>query len=220
MPKVKLPRKSTHVDMTAMCDVAFLLLTFFMLTTKFKPVEPIMVITPASISQKLLPESNIVVVEISKDGRVFFDMDNKPKRLKLIQDLNNSYHLGLSADDLNEYAIGGSMGFPLNELKNYLSLPVDQQKNIKQPGIPVDTAINIATNQLDAWIKYALTANGNDKRLEFCIKADDGTKYPVVKEVMNTLEENQQRKLHLVTSLEKIPTGSVAWKEQQASLGK
>ncbi|MEY4291989.1 MAG: hypothetical protein RIQ61_366, partial [Bacteroidota bacterium] len=33
MPKVKIPRKSTVVDMTAMCDVAFLLLTFFMLAT-------------------------------------------------------------------------------------------------------------------------------------------------------------------------------------------
>ena len=35
MPKVKIPRKSTAVDMTAMCDVAFLLLTFFMLTSNF-----------------------------------------------------------------------------------------------------------------------------------------------------------------------------------------
>ena len=41
MPKVKVPRKSTNIDMTAMCDVSFLLLTFFMLTTKFKADEPV-----------------------------------------------------------------------------------------------------------------------------------------------------------------------------------
>ncbi len=46
MPKVKMPRKSTLIDMTAMCDVAFLLLTFFMLATKFKPDEPVAVVTP------------------------------------------------------------------------------------------------------------------------------------------------------------------------------
>ena len=221
MPKVKLPRKSTHVDMTAMCDVAFLLLTFFMLTTKFKPQDPVTVVTPSSISTKLLPETNIVMIEISKDGKVFFDLDNKPKRLQLIENLNTSYKLGLTPDEINEYAIGGSVGMPFNQLKNYLSLPVDQQKSVDQPGIPIDTAVNVGTNQLDQWVKYFMNVDqGENRATSWCIKADDNTKYPIVREVMNTLEENGQLKLHLVTSLEKIPTGTVAWKEQQASIGK
>jgi biopolymer transport protein ExbD len=222
MPKVKLPRKSTHVDMTAMCDVAFLLLTFFMLTTKFKPQDPIAVVTPASISTKLLPETNIVMIEISKDGRVFFDLDNKPKRKALIEKLNSSYKLGLTPDQINQYAIGGSLGMPLNQLKNFFSLPMDQQKSVIQPGIPIDTAVNVATNQLDQWIKYIMSVNTEigDRATSWCIKADDNTKYPIVKEVMNTLEENGQLKLHLVTSLEKVPAGTYAWKEQQASVGK
>ena len=47
MGRAKLPRKSTNIDMTAMCDVAFLLLSFFILTTKFKPAEAIAVETPS-----------------------------------------------------------------------------------------------------------------------------------------------------------------------------
>ncbi|HVB02983.1 MAG TPA: biopolymer transporter ExbD [Chitinophagaceae bacterium] len=217
MPKVKLPRKSTHVDMTAMCDVAFLLLTFFMLTTKFKPVEPIAVVTPSSISTKLLPETNIATIEISKDGRVFFDMDNKSRRMQLIQALNGSFHLGLTSDEMVDYAIAGSLGIPFNQLKNYLNLPVDQQKSIIQPGIPIDTAINVPTNELDQWVKYAFNIN---PELDWVIKADDNTRYPVVKEVMNTLEENNHRKIHLITSLEKIPPGTVAWKEQNVPVKK
>src|SRR5699024_10165710 len=72
MPKVKIARKSTLVDMTPMSDVAFLLVTFFMLTTKFKPQEPVEVITPSAISTTILPESNVAMATISKDGRVFF----------------------------------------------------------------------------------------------------------------------------------------------------
>ena len=75
MSKVKVPRKSTSVDMTAMTDVAFLLLTFFMLATKFKPDEPVIVDTPSSISEIKLPESDIMLLTIDKDGRVFFGID-------------------------------------------------------------------------------------------------------------------------------------------------
>ena len=66
MPKIKVPRKSTFVDMTAMCDVAFLLLTFFMLTAKFRPQEAVMVDIPASISKIKVPESNIALVHVDR----------------------------------------------------------------------------------------------------------------------------------------------------------
>ena len=51
MPKVKPVRHTPLVDMTAMTDVAFLLLTFFMLTAKMKPQEPVVIDTPSSISE-------------------------------------------------------------------------------------------------------------------------------------------------------------------------
>jgi biopolymer transport protein ExbD len=84
MSKVKVPRKSTVVDMTAMTDVAFLLLTFFMLATKFKPDEPVTVTTPSSISEIKLPETDILLLTIDKDSRVFFAMDGEANRLELL----------------------------------------------------------------------------------------------------------------------------------------
>ena len=83
MAKHKLPRKSTHIDMTAMCDVAFLLLTFFMLATKFKPDEPVVVKTPSSISDIIMPENSILLT-VDPSGKVFFDYDNKKAKAILI----------------------------------------------------------------------------------------------------------------------------------------
>jgi biopolymer transport protein ExbD len=88
MSKHKLPRKSTHIDMTAMCDVAFLLLTFFMLATKFKPDEPVVVKTPSSTSEIILPDNSILLTVDSK-GQVFFDYDNKKAKKDLINRVND-----------------------------------------------------------------------------------------------------------------------------------
>jgi len=83
MPKINVARKSTSVDMTAMCDVAFLLLTFFMLATKFKPDEPVVVKTPSSTSDIILPDNSILLTVDAK-GQVFFDYDNKKAKKALI----------------------------------------------------------------------------------------------------------------------------------------
>ena len=72
MPKAKLKRKSTWVDMTAMCDVAFLLLTFFMLTSNFVKKEPVLVTTPASVSEIKIPETNIMTILVDKTGKIAF----------------------------------------------------------------------------------------------------------------------------------------------------
>ncbi|NNU63679.1 biopolymer transporter ExbD, partial [Ochrobactrum soli] len=61
MARPKIPRKSTNIDMTAMCDVAFLLLSFFILTTKFKPAEAIAVVTPSSVAAKVAPDKDFVL---------------------------------------------------------------------------------------------------------------------------------------------------------------
>lgn len=87
MPKVKVPRKSTRIDMTAMCDVAFLLLTFFMLTSNFVAKEPIVVAVPSSISEIKIPETDIATVLIDKSGKVFFGLDAQQDRKELLDQI-------------------------------------------------------------------------------------------------------------------------------------
>jgi len=66
-----------------MVDVAFLLLTFFMLTTQFKPPDTVQIILPTSHSAFKLPESDVMTVTISKDNRLFLGVDNQYVRTKI-----------------------------------------------------------------------------------------------------------------------------------------
>jgi len=76
MPRIKKKRVNVAVDMTPLVDVAFLLLTFFMLTTQFKPPEEVEIILPSSHSEIKLPESNTMTLHISKDGVIFLGFDS------------------------------------------------------------------------------------------------------------------------------------------------
>jgi biopolymer transport protein ExbD len=83
MPKFKKPRINVRVDMTPMVDVAFLLLTFFMLTTQFRPPEEVTIVLPKSHSSFKLPESDVMIVTISKDNRVFLGLDSQKLRARI-----------------------------------------------------------------------------------------------------------------------------------------
>ena len=214
MPKVKMPRKSTNIDMTAMCDVAFLLLTFFMLATKFKPDEPVTVVTPSSINTTLLPDSDVLLFTVDKDGRVFFSMDGQPKRRKLIEDLNTQYKLGLDEKEMKNFVTGASVGAPIKDLKAYLALSEEQRKTSGlDKGIPTDSA----NGELGAWIDYGNAAQGtNLNKVKYCIKADNQTPYPKIKEILDTFKKKKIQKLNLVTNLEEAPKGTAAWEEANA----
>ena len=75
MAKHKKKRLGTRIDMTPMVDVAMLLLTFFMMTTQFKPPEDVEVIIPASHSQFKLPESHIMMVYVNREGKIYLGVD-------------------------------------------------------------------------------------------------------------------------------------------------
>ena len=67
------------IDMTAMCDVAFLLLSFFILTTKFKPDEAVEIATPSSVAAKAAPEDKSFMVNIDREGKVFLQISDDIK---------------------------------------------------------------------------------------------------------------------------------------------
>lgn len=199
--------------MTPMCDVAFLLLTFFMLTTKFKPDEPVQVITPAAISTTLLPESHVALITISKDGRVYFGLDDQNQRAQLIKDISQQYKLGLDAQQVKNYTLASSVGMPINKLKQFLDLTPEKQKEYHQDGIPVDSA----TQELSQWIDYTVNVNNNNPDLQFVIKADDNTKFDVVNKVLDIMKKDNHNKLHLITSMKTIPEGTPAYETAKKS---
>ncbi|HQE13063.1 MAG TPA: biopolymer transporter ExbD [Flavipsychrobacter sp.] len=216
MPKLKMPRKSTNVDMTAMCDVAFLLLTFFMLATKFKPDEPVTVVTPNSISDIPLPDDDIMLITVDPNGRIFFSVDNQNVRENIIRDVAEYKGLNLDENQVKAFKYGSSVGVPFNQLKSYLTLPTDEQKAIDKTttGIPVDSVADSETNELGAWIRIA---RNNNPRIRIAIKADGNATYPEVQKVIKTLEGWKIFKFNLITGLKAIPQGTAAY---DASMGR
>ncbi len=212
MPKLKLPRKSTNVDMTAMCDVAFLLLTFFMLATKFKPDEPVTVVTPNSISDIPLPDVDIMMITIDPNGRLFFSVDNQGIRENIIRDINEYKNLGLNDAEIKAFKYGSSVGVPFNQLKSYLDAPGNEQKAFDKTttGIPVDTVADSDQNELGAWIRVA---RNNNPRLRITIKADADAAYPDIQKVIKTLEGWKIFKFNLITGLKAIPKGTAAYEQ-------
>jgi len=105
MGKVKVHRASTSIDMTPMVDLAFLLVTFFMLTTKFAPEEPLAVDMPSSVSEIKLPDTDILTISISKEGAVFFNMDGKYNRQELLERMGEKYNIQFSSEEVHSFSV-------------------------------------------------------------------------------------------------------------------
>jgi biopolymer transport protein ExbD len=199
MAKVKLPRKSTAVDMTAMCDVAFLLLTFFMLTSNFTQKEPVIVNTPSSISEIKIPERNIMTVLVDKTGQVFFGIDGQEKRIELLQKMGDAYSIQFDDRELKEFSLISRFGVPIEQMKAFLALkPADRDLRENAVGIPCDSL----NNQFKNWVRFARIVN---PQIRIAIKADQTTAYPVIKNVMNTMQDLDENRYNLITSLEQNP---------------
>jgi biopolymer transport protein ExbD len=206
MPKVKVPRKSTSVDMTAMCDVAFLLLSFFILTTKFKSDDGLGVVTPNSVSTKATDDKNVVMVTMDKEGKAYFSVgdNNTAEKQDIIDMIDQGKNLGLTAKEKAAFARSGSyVGVPFSMLKSFLNLTADQVKNYKSPGIPLDTA----NNELTVWMNAATRAFTGSK-MNLLVKGDNNAKYPTFKGVIDAFKRNEIFKFSMVTNPEGVPEGT------------
>jgi len=161
MGRAKLPRKSTNIDMTAMCDVAFLLLSFFILTTKFKPAEAIAVTTPSSVAAKVAPDKDIVLITIDKDGKVFLTLDNEQIKEVVANSLNTTMNLGVNVQAFKK---AGFYGAPFSGLASFLQIPEEKRKGDLLPGIPVKDSTD---NQLNTWIRVIKDAYMGKKNESF-----------------------------------------------------
>ena len=88
MPKIKKKRLGFKLDMTPMVDVAMLLLTFFMMTPPFRPEEATAIDLPSSHAPFKMPETDIMIVTINKEGRVFLGVDSQKLRAQLFGEAN------------------------------------------------------------------------------------------------------------------------------------
>ena len=216
MSRPKLPRKSTSIDMTAMCDVAFLLLSFFILTTKPKASEAIVVTTPSSVASKTAPEKDVVLVTIDKKGKVFLSIEDKSVKAAIVEIINKTKNLTLDAKAFeNEDFFGTS----LNQLPQFLALPKESLKGDLLPGIPVDSTKG--PNELTEWMSFVHTAYENKgSKLNLLLKGDNDSKYPSFKGVIDAFKKNDFLKFQMVTNPESIPMGSELYKQPHADESK
>lgn len=213
MPRPKIARKSTAVDMTAMCDVAFLLLSFFILATKFKPAEAITVETPSSVASKVAPEKDVTLISMTKDGKVFVSLDNEEVKEEVANQLNTVNGANLSPADIAAFKKANFFGTPISQLKSVLQIPTDKLKADALPGIPTQ---DTAHNELTAWMRAIVAAHASTRtKLNVLLKGDNDSKYPIFSAVKTALLKNDQPKFQMITNAEGVPEGTDLWRKFQ-----
>jgi biopolymer transport protein ExbD len=211
MARPKIARKSTSVDMTAMCDVAFLLLSFFILTTKFKAAEAVEVTTPSSVSSKVAPEKDVTLISVTKDGKVFVSLDNEEVKGELANQLNSSAGAALSPADIAAFKKASFFGTPISQLKSALQIPADKLNSATLPGVPVQ---DTAHNELITWMNAIVTAHSStNTKLNLIVKGDNLAKYPVFKNVITAFKKSDQFKFSMITNPESVPNGTDLWRK-------
>jgi biopolymer transport protein ExbD len=186
-----------------MCDVAFLLLTFFILTATAKVPEPLPVDTPSSTVQTKLPDTDLAMLTVGKsDGKeqVFFGVKGKEIRMATLDYMAQKYKMTFTDQERTQFSLVDEFGVPIEGLKQLLAMKsADRAKKGVQPGIPCDSL----NNQLQDWVQYARKANidVNQKELQFAIKGDAKEEYPQIKKVMDILQDQKINSFNLVTGL-------------------
>ncbi|GAB4143713.1 MAG: biopolymer transporter ExbD [Bacteroidia bacterium] len=213
MPKIKVPRSSPSLDMTPMVDLAFLLVTFFMLTATMRTPEPVIVDTPSSISDVVLPK-NTLLVTIDTAGRVFFNMEGRDVRKAMLQRMMNKFpNVKFTEEQVNKFGAMQSFGVPIEDLPAYIDGDEAKRKEMdfKTKGIPIDTVGN--KDQLSFWINFARVeefnwrkeqkAQGKDvEEMRVAIKADGKSAYKKVNAVIALFKKQEVFRFNLITDLE------------------
>ncbi|MGP1501248.1 ExbD/TolR family protein [Bergeyella cardium] len=196
MARIKPKRHGVVTDMTAMCDVAFLLLTFFILTTQFKKPDVEQIKPPSSISEKLLPDASLMTINITPEGKFYFQpVENGSERIKLLEAMGEKYKVNFTDENKVAFTKVTAIGVPMSKLKGFLELSEDEQKNVKADGIPLDST----KRELIDWVQQSLNVNGSYK---MAVKGDVNTKYPKVKDLFEGLREINFLQFWLITTQE------------------
>ncbi|MBO9592037.1 MAG: biopolymer transporter ExbD [Niabella sp.] len=213
MAKAKIQKKSTDTDMTPFVDVAFLILSFFIMATKFKPSEPVPIETPNSVASQVMPDNNAVMMSIDKDNKVYFSVMSKSdiqKGKDIIKEAAKRAGVTITDADLSQYQDGEMIGMPFNKIKGYLALPAAQRAKVAQDGIPVKDS---ATSELVNWIGAAKYVFSGDQ-LKYLVKGDNSSKYPTFGAIIDAMKRNDEQKYNLVTMPQDAPAGTELYQER------
>jgi biopolymer transport protein ExbD len=125
-----------------MVDVAFLLLTFFMLTTQFRPPTEVEVILPDSHSAIKLPESDVITVSVNKEGRIFMGVDSQIVRVRVFGE-ENKLRLDLPVDkaELEQKLIQARVANP--RLRTVLKVDRDAEYGLVMDVMDILERVNI-----------------------------------------------------------------------------
>jgi biopolymer transport protein ExbD len=208
--------------MTPFVDVAFLILSFFIMATKFKPPQPVEITTPKSVSADKLKEQDALLIELDDKGRVFMtvntqrvneETDNIKKTI--IRTAAQSRNIPLTDQEIQAFARNTTIGVPFAKLKSFLAQ--DDAARVKMfEGIPVTDSTN---NELQVWIAGALVGF-RGHALNLMIKGDNNAKFPSFKGVIEAMRRNDQFKYQLVTDPEGVPLGSDLYRRQEKENGR
>ena len=197
MPKIKVPKKSPSLDMTPMVDLAFLLVTFFMLTTKFRPDEPVIVDQPSSISDIPLPDKGVIMLTVDAKGRVFINVEGQQIRKDILDRIGKQFNQQFNEKQIKRFSVLASVGMPSNQIGAYLDADDDGRRkmNLSTRGIPIDSL----NNELAIWVNSARNAA---PRYSIAIKGDRDADIPTIKRVIAILQDNKANRFALITNLE------------------
>lgn len=224
MAKISTPKSAPAIDMTPMVDLAFLLVTFFMLSANFRSEEVVQVDTPSSISEMIMPE-NVVMITVDQGGRVFFRVSGKEeaKRNLLIR-MSEKYQTTLSQNQLETFTKLSDFGCTMQEIPAYLNMTGEERKKYTETGQTMGIPTDSTNNQLKDWINFGniemlaigekayydakdrgLDPNINEFKPKFVLKVDGKAAYLYAKKVIETFRDLNINNLNFVTSLEADP---------------
>jgi len=194
-------RVGIRIDMTPFVDIAFLILSFFIMATKFKPPDIVEIKTPGSVLSQKLPENNAVMISFDSTNRVFFTVlseKDPQKYADIINEVNTGQNLGLTPAEIANFRNIYMVGVPLSGVKQLLGMDAKAIEKVRQPGIPVEDSAN---NELYWWVRAAKNAFAGEK-LNYLIKGDGNSKYPAFEAVVAALKRNEEFKYNLITTLD------------------
>jgi biopolymer transport protein ExbD len=202
MPRVKVPRKSTAVDMTAMCDVAFLLLTFFILTATSRQADPLDVKLPSSTVVFKVPDKDLSILTVGK-GKVYMEIIGRDVKMLTLQKMGQIYGTSFTEDEAKRFGVISSFGVPFQNLKTFINMSAEQRAKYEKQynGIPTDST---RSGQLFQWVEQSrrAVAELHKEKMRISIKGDADEEYETVRKIIDVLQRQKINQFSLITSAE------------------